>query len=136
MRPDILLVDDAVDQLQLIRTVFAMVAPTLKVATSESGDDALRLLRDSPATRPMVVLLDVSMPGKSGIDVLKAMKADPDLRRIPVCMFSHGDIPRDIAAAYEHGASFYFKKPVGLDRLKTFADVFARVWFELAVHCP
>ncbi len=136
MRSHIMIIDDAIDQLQLMRVVFKMVDPGLEVVIASSGDEALKSLRSDPDLRPKVILLDLRMPGKDGKAVLAELKADPDLKRIPVCAFSNGDIEKDVCDCYEHGASFYFKKPTGLEPLKEFAAHFKSLWFEFASFCP
>ena len=130
-----MIVDDALDQLQLMRTVFKMVDPSLQIVTAGGGDEALNLLRSSSPNLPRVILLDLRMPGKTGQEVLAEIKSDSSLRTIPVCTFSNGDVHRDICECYEIGASFYFKKPSGLDKLKAFAECFTELWFKLASHC-
>lgn len=81
-----------------------------------------------------MILLDVRMPGISGIQVLQQLKADARLKRIPVCNFSNGDLERDVIDSYDAGASFYFRKPTGLNNLRDFAHSFLNLWFEHAVH--
>ena len=135
MRPHIMIVDDTPDHLLLMRRIFKMVDPTLQIITSASGDEALHALRSAPRGLPKVILLDLRMPGKSGQEVLSELKSDPSLRAIPVCAFSNGDVQSDICECYERGASFYFKKPAGLDDLKKFADAFNTIWFQVASHC-
>ncbi len=135
MRPHVMIVDDAFDQLQLMRGVFKMVAPLIRVVTATSGDEALKILRSSQGNLPRVILLDLRMPGKTGQEVLAEIKSEASLRTIPVCTFSNGDIRKDICECYERGASFYFKKPSGLDALKEFVECFSSIWFKLASHC-
>jgi CheY-like chemotaxis protein len=130
-----MILDDAEDQLQLMQLVFGMVDAELKIVAVQSGEVALEILRTHPDRLPKVVLLDLRMPGMHGLEVLKEIKADPALRRIPVCAFSNGDVAADVCECYENGASFYFKKPVGLPELKKFAERFSSVWFEYAAHC-
>lgn len=134
MKPDLLIVDDAVDQLELMRSVFSLVDSSLRVITAKDGDEALRLLRD-PETRPSVVLMDLRMPSRSGHEILSEIKGDPALRRIPVCTYSNGDIPSDVLQSYEGGASLYFRKPGGLEDLLKFAEQFKGIWFEFAALC-
>lgn len=135
MRPHILIVDDALDQLKLMESVFQAVDPSLIIQGVQSGDEALTRLRSDEQSRPKVMLLDLRMPGKQGLDVLKEIKADPELKKIPVCAFSNGDIPKDVCDCYENGASFYFKKPCGFDELIQFATNFKNIWFKFASHC-
>jgi two-component system response regulator len=118
-----------------MRLVFKMIDAELRVSTAQSGGEALSALRGDPGARPGVMLLDLRMPGKDGLDVLKEMKSDPHLKRIPVCVFSNGDVPKDVCDSYEFGASFYFKKPLGIEALKKFAEQFRWLWFVLASRC-
>jgi CheY-like chemotaxis protein len=135
MNPHILIVEDATDQLTLMKLVFKMVDPQLEIATVQSGEEALVLVHSDPNSRPKVMLIDLKMPGKNGIEVLKEMKSDPQLRRIPICLFSNADTQEDICDCYEHGASFYFRKPIGLKELQAFATRFRDIWFTDASLC-
>lgn len=58
-----------------------------------------------------VLLLDIKMPGVSGVDVLKKMKEDADLMQIPVIMVTTTNNPREIERCYEEGCAFYIVKP-------------------------
>jgi len=131
-----MIVDDADDQLQLMKNVFRIVDPTLQIVTADSGDAALKHLRAPSTKLPKVILLDLRMPRKSGQEVLSELKADPLLKRIPVCIFSNADIESEVCDCYDRGASFYFKKPSGLDSLKKFSEHFRGIWFTFASHCP
>lgn len=135
MRPHLMIVDDAVDQLQLMRTVFKMVDPSIQIITAKDGEEALRLLNADLKHLPKVILLDLKMPKKDGHAVLAELKSNPSLKRIPVCTFSTADCEQDVRESYEHGASFYFKKPTGLENLRKFAEQFKGIWFDFASHC-
>ena len=136
MRPDVMIIDDSDEQLLLMKNVFIMVDPTLKIVTADSGDVSLTNLRNQHNYLPKVILLDLRMPGKNGQEVLSELKSDPLLKRIPVCIFSNADIESEICDCYERGASFYFKKPVGLVGLKSFMEHFKGIWFTFASLCP
>lgn len=135
MKSHVLIVDDASDQLQLMQHIFKMTDPSLQIRTASSGDEALKLLREEGTDLPKVILLDLKMPGKTGQEVLGEIKADPNLRNIPVCTFSNGDVQSDICECYQLGASIYFRKPFGLQELKSFANHFRSLWFKYASHC-
>lgn len=130
-----MIIDDSTDQLRLMRTVYRMVDPSIQIVTSDDGTEALKLLRTNPGSLPRVMMLDLRMPRKSGYEVLKELKADPVLRLIPVCTFSNSELEEDIRNSYESGASFYFRKPEGLEELKSFIGHFNAMWFEFASHC-
>ncbi len=130
-----MIIDDSVDHLKLMKSVCAMVDPTLRVVTADSGDMAFRYLQSQSHDLPKVILLDLKMPGKSGLEVLSDLKSDSLLRRIPVCIFSSADIESEICDCYERGASLYFRKPSGLTDLKSFLEHFRMIWFTFASYC-
>src|SRR5262245_37755685 len=101
MRPNLMIIDDSSDQLHLMLTAVKMVDPNLLVTTANDGAQALHILRSDPRRCPQVILLDLRMPGKSGHDVLDELKQDPDLKHIPVCVFSNGDLEQDVCDSYE-----------------------------------
>ncbi len=83
------------------------------------GHEALRFLRQhgeyADARRPGLILLDLNLPGLHGLDVLAQIKADPDLRIIPVVILSSSRDPGDIKRCYELHANAYIVKPTGFD---------------------
>jgi DNA-binding response OmpR family regulator len=113
-----------------MRAVLKMVDPAIEIISASDGDEALAILRSDPKRLPKVILLDLKMPKKTGHEILSELKADHALKRIPVCMFSNGDSEADIRESYEHGASFYFKKPAGLVDLKVFFDENNNTFFQ------
>jgi len=68
--------------------------------------------------RPDAVVLDIMMPDISGLDVLRFMREDPQLAKIPVIVVSAKSMPADIKMGLEAGASVYLTKPVGYLDLK------------------
>ena len=64
---------------------------------------------------PDLILLDLNLPSKNGFEVLAEMKADPDLKTIPVIVFSHCDEESDIAPAYNLQIAAYLVKPTNVD---------------------
>ena len=65
--------------------------------------------------RPGLILLDLNLPRRNGLEVLAELKADPDLLTIPVVIFSTSQAETDIAASYRLHANAYITKPVSLD---------------------
>lgn len=119
----ILLVDDSVADAKLVELALEEAGSTSRLDRAEDGAEALDRL-DAVAAgttpRPDLVLLDVDLPRVSGIDVLRRIKSDPELRTIPVVVFSTSRSDVDVAAAYACGASSYVVKPADLNR---FTDV-------------
>lgn len=114
-RPRALIVEDE-DTLRELIIVTLGDAFACEEATD--GDTALQLLRASP---PDLMLLDVAMPGLSGIDVLREMRADPVLQGVPVCVVSAWQSPGDVAKALEAGADRFLAKPFRVDELASIA---------------
>jgi len=65
---------------------------------------------------PYLILLDIRMPKVDGVEVLRQVKADPDLRRIPVIMLTTTDDPREVERCHDIGCSSYIVKPVDYQR--------------------
>jgi CheY-like chemotaxis protein len=86
-----------------------------EVIKTHSGGGALSIIQNE---MPDAVLLDIMMPDISGIEVLRFMRREPRLQRIPVVIVSAKALPSDIRAGMEAGANAYLTKPVGLDDLR------------------
>jgi DNA-binding response OmpR family regulator len=86
-----------------------------RVVKSYSSGPAIDIIERE---KPDIVILDVMMPDISGIDILKIMRARPDLEKIPVIVVSAKSMPADVKTGLEAGASVYLTKPVGFRDLK------------------
>jgi CheY-like chemotaxis protein len=120
----ILLVDDDVDCRMLIRDAICQSKVSNRVFEVSSGEEAMDFLHRrgqwSRAPRPGLIYLDIEMPGMDGQSVLKAIKADPDLRDIPVVMMTGVSDERQMRMAAKAGANSYTIKPAKADQfLKT-----------------
>jgi DNA-binding response OmpR family regulator len=80
--------------------------------SSQDGIDALTKAKEF---RPDIIILDILMPKKDGIEVIRELKADPDLRDIPIIVLSCRDQLYQIREGLEAGAAEYFTKPVFFD---------------------
>ena len=119
---DILLVDDDPADVLIIREALESTAGH-SVHVVDDGLQALAYLRQespfSSAARPDLVFLDLNLPLKSGQEVLAELKADPDLRVIPIVIVSSSDAPQDIIASYSTYANGYLVKPGTFDAFAT-----------------
>jgi CheY-like chemotaxis protein len=104
------LVDDDPDHVLIISRAIGETGHATEVHPVSDGEAALALLRQSEVV-PDLILLDINMPGLSGLDVLAAIKPDARLKYIPVVMLTSSELSSDIARAYELGASGYISKP-------------------------
>jgi CheY-like chemotaxis protein len=120
----ILLVDDDVDCRMLIRDAICQCKVSNRIYEVSTGQEALDFLHRRGkwvrAPRPGLIFLDIEMPGINGQAVLKAIKANPDLRDIPVVMMTGVSDERQMEMAAKAGANSYTIKPAnGEQFLKT-----------------
>jgi CheY-like chemotaxis protein len=133
---EILLVEDNPGDVRLVRESLSQddLASTLHVA--RDGVEALRFLRreapyaDRP--RPDMVLLDLNLPKKDGREVLQELKADPDLCRIPVVVFTTSTADGDVLRSYDLHANCFVTKPIDLDEFMMSVRAIAEFWLSTA----
>ncbi len=111
-----------------------------QISNVRDGAEALAFLyrreKYANAIRPDLVLLDLNLPKRDGLSVLAAMKAGPDLRRIPVVIFSTSELRKDIVRSYEMGANCYVRKPGNLTEFFSAVKSIEQFWFGFAVLPP
>ena len=108
----ILVVDDEVDLVQMLRTI--LEKSEYKVATALDGMNAVVLAQ---SYRPDLILLDIMMHEIDGWEVLKLLRMDPRTQRIPVVILSARSHPRDRIRALQEGAQDYLSKPFSIQDL-------------------
>ena len=118
---EVLLVEDDPGDVQLTREAFAEHKVRNHLTVMSDGVDALAYLRRDPsvypdAVRPDLILLDLNLPRVDGREVLQEIKADPELRRIPVVVLTTSQADEDIVRSYNLHANAYVTKPVDFDR--------------------
>jgi CheY-like chemotaxis protein len=110
------------------------------VALVVDGVEAMSYLRrEAPfaeAPRPHLVLLDLNLPRKDGRQVLAEMKADPELRRIPVVVLTTSQAEQDVNRSYDLHANCYITKPVDLDRFITVVRSIEEYWCSVVTLPP
>ena len=117
----ILLVDD--DSKDVEMAIISLKEHNLanQIAVARDGSEALDYLyrrgqfADRPAGHPVVVFLDLKMPKVDGVEVLRQVKSDPDLRMIPIVVVTSSQEEEDIVESYKHSANAYVVKPVGFE---------------------
>ena len=101
--------------------------PALVIA--KSGHEALRRLRDpDERPRPDILLLDLNLPGYSGLATLAELKGDPALRGIPVIILTTSKSQDEINHCYELGAAAVLNKPLRLREYREMLTAFERFW--------
>jgi CheY-like chemotaxis protein len=117
---EILLVEDDPGDVLMAREALEEGKVANRLAVVNDGVAAMAYLRSegphADRVRPDLVLLDLNLPRKAGLEVLEEMKADASLRRIPVVVLTTSDAELDIIQSYDLHANAYIKKPVDFDQ--------------------
>ena len=111
--PYILVVED---DPELLRMVAKMLETFMEVETADDGQEAFALLK-SGTRLPDLIVTDVMMPNMSGLELAKAMKADPKMKNLPIIMLTAKSGPKDVVEGINAGVRHYLTKPFKQDEL-------------------
>lgn len=133
----ILMADDDADDRLLTQDAMRYARVLNQLRFVEDGEELMdylyrrsRYAEPSSAPRPRLILLDLNMPKKDGREALQEIKADPDLRRIPVVVLTTSKAEEDIYRSYDLGASSFIIKPVTFEALVELMKAMGQYWIE------
>lgn len=135
---NILLVDDSEDDVMIVRKAFAQLSLPHKLEAVMSAQEALDYLQcrgkyaDRKSVLPDILLSDINMPGMNGFALLKILKADQLLKKIPVIMLTTSCAREDVSRSYECGAASYLTKPESLEGFKNQMSDFSKYWLTVS----
>lgn len=135
--PTILIAEDSPQDVEMTLTALAEHHLANEVVVVSDGEEALDYLylrgrfQARPVGNPIVILLDLKMPRVDGLEVLRAVKGDPELRMIPVVMLTSSREEQDLVRSYQLGANAYVVKPVGFPE---FVDAVKQLGVFWAMH--
>ena len=131
-KTEILIVDDNPADIDLTTEVLAQSRHHFHVNAVSDGAEAISFLRRQGkygrAPVPELVVLDLNLPHKDGRQVLREVKRDPALSKIPVVIFTTSPVGADVARSYELGANCYLKKPGNLYDFVAAVQSMAELW--------
>lgn len=135
MATPILLVEDNEDEVLLLRRALKLAGSTAPMIVVHDGLEAIDYLtlrgpyRDrTQHPLPHVMVVDLKLPRLSGLGLLKWLREQPGLRRLPVVILTSSSEERDVASAYDMGANSYVLKPSGIASLQQIAEMIHRYW--------
>jgi len=132
---EILLVEDSPADVLLTREAFEQNRIVNAIHVAEDGIQAMDFLNQrgahASAPRPDLILLDLNLPRMNGREVLAEIKADPDLKTIPIVVLTTSGAEEDILKAYHLNANCYVVKPVGLDNFMKAMQCVGHFWFSV-----
>jgi CheY-like chemotaxis protein len=128
MEPRILHVEDNPDDVLLTALAFRKAGVAAKLEVAADGTKAMAVLSDVANGVPACVLLDIKLPSISGLDLLAWIRKQPNIKRLPVIMFTSSLLATDIDQAYDLGANSYLIKPPDLESLISLAKTIELYW--------
>jgi CheY-like chemotaxis protein len=133
----ILIADDDADDRELIKAAFEENDFHHNIKFVENGEELLKYLKRTGSYAdelthpfPQIILLDLNMPKKDGREALKEIKADNDLKSIPVIVLTTSMEEKDVRKTYELGVNSFVIKPVTFRKLVEFTHTLWKYWFE------
>jgi DNA-binding response OmpR family regulator len=138
----VIYVEDEPDDAFFMQRAFQQCAPHIELKILTNGQEAVRFFADdfTPERRedfkPGLVLLDLNLPGRSGLDVLREIRSKPMLRVVPVIMYTSSNQTVDIVEAYKRGCSAYLVKPRSPDKLKDLVGALTEFWIRENQYPP
>ena len=139
----ILLADDDEEDRMLAADALAESRVVNDFRFVQDGDELLDYLyhrgqyaHSATSPTPGLILLDLNMPRKDGREALREIKADPDLRRIPIIVLTTSKAEEDIYRTYDLGANSFITKPVSFEGLVAVMRDIGRYWIEIVELPP
>ena len=132
----ILLAEDDPDDRLLVKEAFEENHLLNPLEMVENGEELMDYLYKrgrfaETAVRPSLILLDLNMPRKSGIEALQEIKSDASLRTIPVIVLTTSKAEEDILRTYDLGVNSFVVKPVTFESLVELVKQLGKYWFQL-----
>jgi two-component system, chemotaxis family, response regulator Rcp1 len=142
MTGPVVYVEDEPDDAFFMRRAFEQCAPDVELRILANGEEALQFFaktlepEEQAAPRPGLVLLDMNLPGLSGLEVLLQIRSQPALQRLPVIMYSSSNQMVDIVEAYRRGCSAYLVKPHSPEKLRDLVNALTAFWIKENQYPP
>ena len=137
---EVLLVEDDIGDVELTREALVDSKLAVNLHVAKDGIEAMDYLRRKGAftasATPDLILLDLNLPRKDGREVLKDIKSDPQLKRLPVIVLTTSDTEEDIIRSYNLGVNCYVQKPVGMQEFIRIVQVLEDFWFTVVKLPP
>jgi CheY-like chemotaxis protein len=134
---EILLIEDNEGDIFLTKEAFEESKIACNINVCKNGEDALDYLLKkgihSNADKPDLILLDINIPKLNGLELLKKIKLDIDLRKIPVIMLTTSSNKTDIDTAYANHANSYIIKPINMEEFLDAVIKIEEFWLQLSV---
>ena len=136
----VLLVEDNPGDAELTRLAFEEAGIVCELTVAETGEKALELLETRADVgakyRPDLILLDLNLPGMDGNEVLRNVKSNEGLKRIPVIAISSSAAATDVLESYDLHVNSYIQKPLDMAGFVKIVKVIGECWLSMTVLPP
>lgn len=128
--PTVVAVEDNPGDVRLIEEGVTAADPELELHVHNNGTGAIEWILDEKASgeRLDLILLDLNLPGKSGFEVLQAVRDQPRFSSVPIVVVSSSEDPDDVRRVYERSANAYITKPTDPDEYIEMIVAAVRFW--------
>jgi two-component system, chemotaxis family, response regulator Rcp1 len=129
---EILHVEDNAGDAMLMKELFKTSRFPIHLTLARDGETALNMLKDTTAFsgkgKPDIILLDLSLPRLSGLEVLEEIRKSKNLQEVPVLIMSASQKDEDLQTAYQNHANFYIVKPMDMDHFSVVMTYIEKFW--------
>jgi chemotaxis family two-component system response regulator Rcp1 len=129
---EIMLIEDNQGDVMMFRRALNAVESKSRLSVYEDGNKAMEYLlnlgTNLKTIRPELVVLDLKLPGKNGLELLKFLKTDDSLKRIPVIVMTDSDSAKDISDVYDLFANCFIIKPLDSDEYMKYIEYIDSFW--------
>lgn len=136
--PPLLVVEDSNEDFEALQRLLGRSSLTIPIQRCVNGEQALAFLYRTGAyenrqrsPRPSLIVLDLNLPGTDGREVLRRIKQNETLKKIPIVVFTTSNHPQDIEDCYQYGVNSYIVKPINFAQLKRDIQTIVDYWFEV-----
>lgn len=126
-KPVLLIEDDEVDVITIQRA-FKELKIGNQLDVARDGEEALTFLQDSLSSKPCLILLDLNMPKIAGLEFLRIVKNDEQLKRIPIVVLTTSNDEQDMIESFHIGAAGYTVKPVDYEQFVDVISIIDTYW--------
>jgi two-component system response regulator len=130
----VIYIEDEPDDAFFMKRAFQQCAPDVELKILTDGQEALRFLTEDLEPKLQrdytvgLILLDLNLPGRSGLDILREIRSKPLLKQLPVIMYTSSNLTVDIVEAYRRGCSAYLVKPHSPEKLREVVCAMSEFW--------
>lgn len=128
----LLIVEDNPGDVRLVREIFRELTTPVDFHVANDGEEALCFLQNASQSIPDLILLDLNLPRKNGLELLKEIKGNAAWKTIPVIVLTSSQAEQDVITSYNLHANAYIVKSIDLEQLTQVVQALEAFWLKVA----